>query len=206
MVEDEELKKIAPPTATTMEIVQFVAADEVDPILFEHSYYVAADEKVAKPYVLFLQTLKATGRDAVAKLTMHGRENVVLIRVSEDGLLLHTIYYPDELHKANKPGIPANAKPTSRELDLAKTLVQQFSAPFKPEEFHDSYRENLAKFIDQKKNGRKITPIRQQKPAPVVDLMEALKRSLKKSGALGRSHKELSGRSAKKPARVRKVA
>jgi DNA end-binding protein Ku len=197
-VEDEELKKLAPPTATTMDVLQFVAEDEVDPILFERSYYVAADEKVGKPYVLFLRALKETKRCAVAKLTMHGRENVVLIRASKDGLLLHTLFYADELNAANKPAIPSKTNPSDKELDLAKTLIGKFSAPFKLDQFHDAYRDNVAKLIEQKNKGEKITPIEQPKRAPVVDLMEALKRSLEQSGTRTRAAKD---KPAKKRAR-----
>ena len=106
VVEDEELKKIAPPTASTMEIVQFVASDDVDPIFFESSYYLAPEEKVSKPYSLFMAALADTKRDAVARLAMHNREHVVLIRPADGGLLLHTLYYADELHQANKGEAP----------------------------------------------------------------------------------------------------
>ncbi len=82
-VEDEELKAIAPPTATTMEVLQFVASDDVDPLLFESSYYVAPDEKVSKPYALFMAALQETKRQAIAKIAMHNREHVVLIRAAE---------------------------------------------------------------------------------------------------------------------------
>src|SRR5260370_27338651 len=78
VVEDEELKKIAPPTATTMDILQLVGSDEVDPIFFESSYYVAAEDKTAKPYVLFMAALSETRRDAIAKIAMHNREHIVL--------------------------------------------------------------------------------------------------------------------------------
>ena len=201
VVEDEELKKIAPPTATTMEVLQFVDADAVDPILFERSYYVGPDEKVSKPYALFLQAIEETKSCAVAKLTMHGRENVVLIRVSEDSLVLHTLYYPDELHKANKQASPAKTNLSKKELELAKTLVQQFTAPFKPDQFHDGYRENVEKLIEQKRKGQKITAIEQPKPAKVVDLMEALQRSIQQG-------KGPAQRPAQRPAKkhARKVA
>ena len=107
VVEDEELKTIAPATATTMDILQFVDSGEVDPIYYEASYYLAPDDKTAKPYVLFLAALKATKQDAVAKIAMHNREHVVLIRPStEGGLVLHTLYYADELHKANRSEPP----------------------------------------------------------------------------------------------------
>jgi DNA end-binding protein Ku len=181
-VEDEELKKVAPPTATTMDVLQFVAADEVDPIFFESSYYVAAEDKTAKPYVLFMAALTETKQDAIAKIAMHNREHVVLIRPSNGGLVLHTLYYPDELHKANRSETP-KTKYTAKELDLAKSLVSQLSAPFKPQQFEDTYRANVERLIEEKKKGRKITTVKQPAKPPVIDLMEALKRSLKSASA-----------------------
>src|SRR5580704_44367 len=91
VVDDDELKNVAPPTASTMDIIQFVRNEEVDPIYFERSYYVAPENDVSKPYALFLKALKETKYDAIAKLSMHGREHVVSIRPSDDGLVLHTL-------------------------------------------------------------------------------------------------------------------
>jgi DNA end-binding protein Ku len=202
VVEDEELKKIAPPTATTMDILQFVGSDEVDPIFFESSYYVAAEDKTAKPYVLFMAALAETKRDAIAKIAMHNREHIVLIRPSESGLILHTLYYADELHRANKSETP-KAKYTTKELELAKSLVSHLTAPFKPNEFHDTYRENIERLIKQKQKGQKITPVEQPRKAPVIDLMEALKRSLNASQQAKSASKAASG---KKRAGRRKAA
>jgi DNA end-binding protein Ku len=190
VLDDEELKKIAPPTATTMDVLQFVGSDDVDPIYFESSYYVAAEDKTAKPYVLFMAALTDTKQNAIA---MHNREHVVLLRPSDGGLVLHTLYYPDELHKANRSEAP-KAKYSAKELELAKSLVKNLAAPFKPQEFKDTYRENVERLIEQKSKGQKITTVKQPRKAPVVDLMEALKRSLKASAP------------AKKAAGRRKVA
>ena len=189
VVGDDELKKVAPPTATTMDILQFVGKDEVDPILFESSYYVAAEDKTAKPYVLFLAALTDTQQDAIAKVAMHNREHVVLIRPSNGGLVLHTLYYPDELHKANRTETP-KAKYSAKELELAKSLVNQLTAPFKPQEFEDTYRANVERLIEQKRKGQKITTVKQPAKAPVIDLMEALKRSLKSASAGSSKQKE----------------
>ncbi len=177
VVEDADLKKVAPPTATSMDILQFVASDEVDPIYFERSYYVASGEKTGKPYGLFLAALTETKQHAIAKLAMHNREHVVLMRPAGNGIILHTLYYPDELNESNKSEAPA-AKYSAKELQLAKTLVGQLAAPFEPDEFEDTYRENVERLIEQKKSGRKLTIVKQPRKAPVVDLMEALKRSL----------------------------
>jgi len=177
VVEDEELKKIAPATATTMEVLQFGASDQVDPLFFESSYYVATEGSGAKPYALFMAALAQTKQDAIAKVAMHNREHIVLIRPSGGGLILHTLYYADELHKSNQSETP-KAKYTAKELDLAKSLVSHLTAPFKPEQFQDTYRENLERLIKQKQKGQKITSTEQPRMAQVVDLMEALKRSL----------------------------
>jgi DNA end-binding protein Ku len=207
VVEDAELKKIAPPTASTMEILQFVGSDDVDPIYFESSYYVAPEEKVSKPYALFTAALAETKHDAIAKIAMHNREHVVLIRPAEGGLILHTLYYAGELHKANKAEAPKKSF-TAKELEMAKSLVSHLTAPFKPEQFHDTYRENVERLIEEKKKGKKITLVPQPRKAPVIDLMEALKRSLKSSAptepAAGKSSQARPAK--KKSAARRKVA
>jgi DNA end-binding protein Ku len=180
-------------------IVQFVRDTEVDAIYFEHSYYVAPCDDVSKPYALFLKALKETRYSAIAKVSMHSREHVVLIRSAEDQLVLHTLFYPDELHKANKQSVPAKMSSTRKELDLATELIHQLARPFKPDQFHDTYRENVEKLIEQKKKGQEITTEPKPRRAPVIDLMEALKKSLKSSAAPAKA-------TAAKPARRRKVA
>ena len=205
-VDDDELKKIAPVTATTMEVLQFVASDDVDPILFESSYYVAPEEKVSKPYALFMSALVETRRDAIAKIAMHNREHIVLIRPTDGVLVLHTLYYEDELHKANKPEAP-KTKFTAKELDMAKTLVQRLTAKFKLNEFHDAYRENVERLVEEKAKGEKLTTVKQPRKAPVIDLMEALKKSLQSKATPKAQHEPAPKRkSSKKTARKRKAA
>ena len=177
VVEDEELKQIAPATASSMEILQFVRKGDVDPIHYENSYYVSAGEDGTKAYSLFAAALEDSKYEAIAKIAMHMREHMVLIRPYAGGLVLHTLYYADELHEANKSSAP-EAKYSAKELQLAKTLVEQLRAPFKPEEFHDAYRENVERLIREKSKGKEITVTPVPRKAPVVDLMDALKKSL----------------------------
>lgn len=181
VVEDDDLKKIAPATAGTMDILQFVRDTEVDPIYFESSYYVAPGDNVTKPYGLFVKALKETKYSAVAKVSMHGREHVVLIREAEGSLILHTLFYPDELHQGNRQHVSGKDSSTRPELELATKLIRQLAAPFRPESFHDTYQENVEKLIEQKRKGRKITAEPTPRRAPVIDLMEALKNSIKSS-------------------------
>jgi DNA end-binding protein Ku len=133
VVEDQELKQVAPPTASTMEIAQFVGSTEVDPIFFESSYYVASDGKTPKPYSLFVEALRQSKQSAIAQLAMHSREHIVLIRPFEKGLILHTLYYGDELHEDNRADVQ-RADFSSKELALAQSLIKHLTAPFEPEE------------------------------------------------------------------------
>ena len=134
---------------------------------------------------------------------MRSREHVALIRPSGDGLALHTLYYPDELHTSNRGDAP-KATYSVKELELAKSLVNHLKAPFKPEVFKDEYRENVERLIDQKRKGQKITAVRQRRKPPVMDLMEALKRSLDASAA--RATTEGSVHAPKKKVGRRKAA
>ena len=206
VVEEEELKSIAPATASTMEVLQFVKDTAVDALYFEHSYYVAPGDNVSKPYALFRSALKDTRYNAIAKVSMHGREHVVLIRPAEDGLVLHTLFYPDELHRANRQTAPAQTAANRKELELASALIRQLAAPFRPDQFHDTYRENVQALIEQKRKGEKITAVARPKRAPVIDLMEALKKSLRSPGAKGQAKKAGAPKRTAKPGKRRKAA
>ena len=202
VVDEEELEKIAPPTAKTMDILQFVKASEVDPVFFETSYYIVPDEEIGKPYVLFMNALEQTGYDAIAKVSMHNREHTVIIRVSDHGLVLHTLYYTDELHKANAPKLPKKDQVSAQEMELAKRLIADLAAPFKPEQYHDQFRENVEHLIEQKQKGEAITPTKApKKQAPVVNILDALKASLAKAPARPEAQ-----RTPKKTSRKRRSA
>jgi DNA end-binding protein Ku len=207
VVSQADLEKIAPSTARIMEIVQFVKSAEVDPLFLEKSYYVAPEEEVSKPYSLLAQSMRATGFDAIAKVAMHGREHVVIIRATKDGLVLHTMYFVDELHEANK--VTTNKKDfNKRELELSEKLIQTLAAPFRPHEFHDQYRENVVEMIERKRKGQKIKPTAQSKVAPVVSIMDALKKSLAQTSGTKRpsATRAKSTKSTRKTARTRTAA
>src|SRR3954453_16603053 len=159
VIEPEELEKVAPSTATTMQILQFVRVEDVDPIFLEKSYYVAPEEAVSRPYSLLLEAMTQTGYDAVAKVAMHGREHVVVLRPTSDGMVLHTMYFVDELHKEKEVAAPGHAKFEKKELDLAKQLIQTLAGRFEPEQYHDEYKRNVEEMIEKKRKGQKITPI-----------------------------------------------
>jgi len=151
-----------------------------------------------------MAALADTKHDAIAKLTMHNREHVVLIRPAEGSLVLHTLFYRDELHKANKKDAP-KAKFSAKELEMAKSLVSYLTAPFNPSMFSDTYRENVERLIEEKKKGQKITAVKQPRKAPVIDLMEALKRSLK-SAAPAKTAEKSARATGKKTAKKHRAA
>jgi DNA end-binding protein Ku len=194
-------------TLTGCNVAQASGSEEDKPI--ERSdivkgYYVAPGEEVRKPYELFLKALAETRYSAIAKLSMHRREHVVLIRVAGGEMLLHTLYYPDELLTDNTHVAPAKISATRQELDLAVKLIHQQVRPFKPDQFHDTYRENVERLIEQKAKGKTITAAPKARRAPVIDLMEALRKTLKSSAAAAPAK---TARTTKAhPARKRKAA
>jgi DNA end-binding protein Ku len=178
VVEQEELKSLAPKTSSGMEIQEFVSLAEIDPVYFETSYYVTPEEAGEKAYALLYRSMQTTGLVAIAQFAMHSREHVVVLRPGKKGLLAHTMFFAsevraDEEHSANTKAV------AERELSLAETLIRSLAAPFEPEKYRDSYRERLESIIAQKVKGQPVTiaepPAR---PAEVVDIADALRRSL----------------------------
>ena len=177
VIEDEEIKKVAPQTAKVMEIQEFVKADAVDPIYLETSYYMAPDEAGEKPYALLFDALKKTGYMGIAKVTMHNREHVVILRPGANGVLLHTMYYTHEIRKVDEFRTDLSLV-KEKELALAQSLVEALAAEFEPDKYKDSYRENLLQMIESKKEGREVVATPEPRQEKVVDILEALKASL----------------------------
>ncbi len=147
VIQDEDIKKVAPKTAKVMEIQEFVKAGDVDPVYLESSYYMAPDEGGEKPYALLFEALKETKYYAVAKIAMHNREHIVIVRPGERGMVLHTMYYADEVRRSEEFRTDTS-KVSEREMNLAKMLVESLAAEFEPEKYHDTYRDNLRKMIE----------------------------------------------------------
>jgi DNA end-binding protein Ku len=177
VIDDDDIKKVAPKTAKVMEILEFVKADQVDPIYLESSYYVAPDEGGEKAYALLFEALKASQFYALAKVAMHNREHIIVLRPGAKGILSHTMYYQDEIRQVDEFRTDTSLV-KEKELAMAKMLISSLEADFEPQKYHDAYRENLQQMIEAKIEGKKVveTPIPQV--APVIDIMEALKKSL----------------------------
>ena len=177
LIEDEEVKKVAPQTAKVMEIVEFVKAEQVDPIYLETSYYMAPDEAGERPYALLFEALRETGYYGVAKIAMHNREHIVILRPGQNGVLMHTMYFAYEIRKVDEFRTDLGLV-KEKELALAKSLIEAMVADFQPEKFNDSYRENLLHLIEAKKEGHNVVATPEPKEAKVIDIMDALKASL----------------------------
>jgi DNA end-binding protein Ku len=178
VIEPEEIKKIEPRTAKTMEILEFVKTSDVDPVYFESSYYMVPDEAGRRPYALLTKALEESEYVAIAKLTMHNREYTVFLRPHEGGMMLHTMYYAEEVRTVEGFGAP-DVELKDAEVKVANQLIEALAADWDPEKYHDNFQENLKKLIQTKLEGGKVIEIdKPKKMAPVVDLMAALKQSL----------------------------
>src|SRR6266581_5937781 len=178
VIEPEEIKKIEPKTAKTMEILEFVKESDVDPVYFESSYYMMPEEAGRRPYALLTKALEESEYVAIAKITMHNREYTVFLRPHEGGLMLHTMYYADEVRKVDGFGAP-DVELKEAELKVAHQLIEALADEWNPEKYTDSFQENLKKLIQAKLEGGEVAAVEKPKKlAPVVDLMAALKQSL----------------------------
>jgi DNA end-binding protein Ku len=177
VIEDEDIKKVAPKTAKVMEILEFVKGDQVDPVYLESSYYVAPDEGGEKPYALLFQALRESNYYGVAKVAMHNREHIIVLRPGAKGILSHTMYYSDEIRQVEEFRTDTSLV-KDKELALAKMLISSLEADFEPQKYHDTYRTNLQKMIEAKIEGKKVVETPSEHIAPVIDIMEALKKSL----------------------------
>lgn len=183
IVTDEELKGVAPPSSETMEILEFVKLEEIDPLYFETSYYATPEEPGRRAYQLLLETMQKTGYAAIAKIAMHQREYTIVIRPREDGLTLHSIYYANEVRAVPEYGQTKNTEVKPAEISLAEQLVKSLAAPFDPEKYEDSYQKRLTEMLEAKQAGQQVTETKTKKLAPVIDLMAALQKSLNQGGA-----------------------
>jgi len=212
-VDEEDIKKVAPKTAKVMEILEFVKSEQVDPIYLESSYYVAPDEGGERPYALLYRALRDSKYYGLAKVAMHNREHIIVLRPGAKGILSHTMYYQDEIRQVDEFRTDTSTV-KEKELDMAKMLISSLEADFEPEKYHDSFRENLRKMIEDKIQGKKVVAAPEAHVAPVIDIMEALKRSLAEkrkpaqaaTAANGREAEEPSAQAPKKRARKSKAS
>src|ERR1700730_14819977 len=179
LFDEKELDKIEPESARSMEILEFVGLEEIDPLYYEYSYSVRPEDEGRKAYQLLLDAMEESGYAAIAKITMHQREHIVVIRPRDNGMTLHTMFYANEIRAVAEYGkrTPA-AEPKEAEKKLATQLIESLAAKFEPEKYKDQYQESMKAMIAAKQAGQEVTEVPHAKMAPVIDLMEALKKSI----------------------------
>jgi DNA end-binding protein Ku len=181
ILEDEEIQKVAPASSDTMEIQDVVKLSDIDPIYYESSYYAVPEKAGGKAYSLLLDAMQHADLAAVAKLAMHRREYTVVIRAQEKGLILHTMYYPNEVRAVPEYEKIQVQKISPKERQMAEKLLQSLETEFDPAKYHDQYQERLEQLVKAKSKGKTVKAIPERKAAPVIDLMQALEQSLKKT-------------------------
>jgi len=161
--------------------LDFVEEKEIDSKYFEKPYFLEPDKGAEKPYALFREALKKTGKGGVAKFVFRNREHIGLVKQEGEGIILNQLRYKAEIREPEDLNFPGRELATEKEVEMAITLINHFSRPFKPEEYHDTYYEELMRIIDEKAKGRQ--PVYRGKPpipTPAKDLMAILKESLEK--------------------------
>jgi DNA end-binding protein Ku len=181
---DEELKSLEGEASKVIDIAEFVPLPSVDPIYFEKTYYLGPDKGGEKPYRLLADAMAKSDRVALATFVMRGKESLVLIRPAQDGLMLHTMYFADEVRDFGEIEKGKSVKLRDGELELAERLIGELSHDeFKPEQYQDDYRNRVLEMVTSKVEGKEITAAAPEaQRAQVIDLMDALKQSLAKRG------------------------
>ncbi|MGH7323237.1 MAG: Ku protein [Candidatus Rokuibacteriota bacterium] len=181
-VADQELKALEGEASKMIDIAEFVPLEKVDPIYFERTYYLGPDKGGEKAYRLLADAMAKSGRVALAKFVMRGKESLVLIRSAQDGLMLHTMYFADEVRDFGEIDKGQSAKIRGGEMELAQQLIDGLTNDqFKPDQYADEYRQRVLDLMQKKVEGQEVTVAAPAPPrAQVVDLMEALKESLAK--------------------------
>jgi len=207
-VADTELKALEGEASKIIDIAEFVPLDRVDPIYFEKTYYLGPDKGGEKAYRLLAEAMAKSDRVALAKFVMRGKETLVLIRAAQGGLMLHTMYFADEVRDFGEIDKGATAKVKEGELELAvKLLGELANDAFEPARYEDEYRQRVLELVQSKVEGKEVVAAAPQaERGHVIDLMEALKTSLaERAAAPKKPPAKMTGKRAE-PVPARKAA
>lgn len=180
ILKDEDFEKVNMKKTKTIEIVNFIAEAELDPIYYVKPYYLEPEESAVKAYVLLREALKKAKKVGLAKYVLRNREHLAVVRNYGPALLLNELRYDSELAAVEELRLPSGIKADAREVEIAIQLIGQLTVPFKPEAYRDTYIDELKEMIDKKSKGRPIHPQREraEPPTKVHDLMALLQASL----------------------------
>lgn len=181
-IEDDELARFAAKQEKTIEILEFVDADEIDPVYFERTYWVEPQERAERPYALLLKAMERSGRAAIGRFVLSTKEHLVLLRAMDGALAIETLYYPEDIRIGEQREIAerlAVIEVKDEELAMADQLIDSLTHEFEPSKYGNETRRALLEFLEAKADGQApVIPEDVSEPAPVVDLMAALKASL----------------------------
>ncbi|KLU63281.1 hypothetical protein CEB3_c03210 [Peptococcaceae bacterium CEB3] len=173
---DEELASVQEPSARSIDILDFVDLKEIDPVYYQKSYYLSPEDTATKAYRLLCLAMLESGKVALAHLTLRSKQYLACLRVFEEGLVLETMFYADEIRHMERPW--REIQPAETELTLARQLVEQLAKPFEPGKYRDGMRDKLAAMIEQKMKGESFREPEAPRGGQVLDLMEALRASI----------------------------
>jgi DNA end-binding protein Ku len=196
---DDELAGLDVESIRAIDVVAFVPLEDIDPIYFNKTYYVAPEAAGLKAYRLLADALEAEGQVGVAKVALRDKEHLATVRLKDDVFVLETMHWPDEIREPEFEELSKKVKIQDSEVKMARQLIQQLGSEFKPEEFADEYRVKLEEMVQAKVEGAEVTVAAEPEaePTKVVDLMEALKASVEEA----KKRKTGSGTKKKTPAR-----
>ena len=205
LMEEKEIKKLAAASSRTLEILAFTKLSEIDPIFFDSSYFCIPEEAGKKAYQLLVKALEDTQTVGIGKLLMHQRDYTVFLRAYEHGLLLHTMYFSNEIRELPQFGVVEAVDLKPQEVKLTEQLIKSMTEPFKPKQYHDEFQDKLRKLIEAKQHGKSIEISKQPHGAAIIDMMTALKKSLGASSSSSREKKKANGKAKKVGQAIRKA-
>ncbi|HOA35286.1 MAG TPA: Ku protein [Bacillota bacterium] len=198
VVEESDFARIPAETTRSIAIVDFVRSEEVDPIYYDRSYYLAPGETGEKAFQLLLQAMAGAGMVAIVRIVLRSRQALGVLRVYGDSLALETMFYPDEVRPTSElPAWNRDHKVQEKELQMARQLIENLTAPFSPEKYTDEYRKALLEIIEGKIKGEEVFIAPSPEKGEVIDLVEALKASVE---ATRKAAREGAGRGKRKKA------
>lgn len=206
LMEDKDIKKLAAASSRSLEILAFSKLSEIDPIFFDASYFCVPEDAGKKAYQLVVKALEDTRTVGIGKLIMHQRDYTVFLRAYEHGLLLHTMYFANEIRQLPQFGVVENVALKPEEVKLTEQLVKTMSHPFKPKEYHNEFQDKLRKLLEDKKHGRTVEVGEQPHRAAIIDMKTALERSLAASASGSREKQKPGGKAKKTRQAVRKAS
>jgi DNA end-binding protein Ku len=175
------------PAAKVIEIEDFVAVEQIDPVFYDRTYYVGAQAQGEEAYEVLYEALRRAGRVGIGRFVFHNKEQLVALRPLEGLLGLHSMRFHDEVVAGNDLDLPEPQRaPTEREVEMARTLLEALEADFEPEKYEDTYRQAVLELIERKARGEEIEAPEEELPEPPDDLMAALEASIRDSD--GRRH------------------